>query len=91
MKDTILLTLSGTVMTGFTCRVPREWALRSSREDIVAVFRTHLIDSVTSHDMYELTRLAKETGLHIHTDYDQNSEKIYVCQCPTSIVENNTH
>lgn len=83
-KDTILLTLSGTVMSGFTCKVPRDWALRSTNDDIIAVFRTNLLDLVTSHDMYDLIRLAKETKLHIHTEFNENSERIYICQCPTS-------
>ena len=79
--DTIKLTLSGTLMSGFSCVVPRAWALQVSHEELITVLRIRLIDLFRDNDMYVLTEQAKNLNLHIHASYNNQSSEIYICEC----------
>lgn len=83
--EDITLVLSGTQMSGFRYTVDREWALGVTREEIVSVFRSAMIDLARKHDMYHLLEMAKKIKLDIHSNYNQNSKEIYICVCEVHV------
>ena len=77
----ITLVLSGTQMSGFRYDVDREWALGTTKKELVNTIRYAMMDLAKKYDMYELLEMAKNVNLHIHASYDQNSKDIYICEC----------
>jgi len=78
--DTVKLTLSGSILTGFFCNVPRSITTEFP-EYVMEVLRRELVKMTETYNMWQLTNLAKTVKLHIHVPYDINSHEIWVCTC----------
>lgn len=76
----ISLQLSGSIMGGFSISVPRAW-LVAGREDIVKLFKTELINHMDKYGMEQLAGIAREIKLHIHYDYKNTDNVVYICVC----------
>lgn len=79
----IKLTISGTLFSGFSCSVPKNWALlQAKKEDLIINVRLELVSLLKRHDMHVLVEKARDIELHIHCFYGFDSKEIFICECP---------
>lgn len=77
----VTLELSGTSLTGYRHDVNRHWALSMPPDLLADEMKNIILNFCNSNNLWKIIEEIKQTNLHIHAKYDENSDTIYVCTC----------
>lgn len=75
-ENTINLTMSGSVFSGFTFKVDKNWASVSSNDEIILKMRNEVEQLINKYNLYVLKQELDKTVMHIHYRDDKT---VYVC------------
>jgi len=77
-QEEIGLVLSGTPMSGLRYNVDKNWALKMPKEVLIQTMRRIMLDMTKTYHMSQLYDIAKKVELEIRSEYDENTQEIYI-------------